>query len=187
MHHSILTNESLLAAAVVFGFLFGWLLQRGGVTDYNVIVNQFRFKDFTVLKIMLTAVVIGGIGVAIMHHGGLANTHIKASPMLAIVLGSAIFGIGMVLYGYCPGTGLAACGNGSLHALAGVGGMMLGGILYAVSFPWIAKHVLSVADIGKLTLNELVGLPVWVVLTILTGVAGAVFLFIHKLEKSGKV
>jgi hypothetical protein len=133
---------------------------------------------------MLTAVVVGGIGVAALHAGGLANTHIKASPMVAIVLGSAIFGVGMVIYGYCPGTGLAAIGNGSLHALAGVGGMMLGGILYALTFPWIAKHILPMADIGKLTLDQLIGIPVWVVFVILTCVAGGVFTFIHKLEKS---
>lgn len=173
-----------MAGAVVFGFLFGWLLQRGGVTDYNVIVNQFRFKDFTVLKIMLTAVVVGGIGVAILNAGGLANYHIKAAPMLAIVLGAAIFGAGMVIYGYCPGTGLAAIGTGSLHALAGVAGMMLGGILYALTFPWVASHILPVADIGTMTLDQLFGIPAWAVFVILSVVAGGVFTFVHKLETS---
>jgi len=95
-----------MAGAIGFGFVFGWLLQRGGVTDYNVVVNQFRFRDFTVLKVMLTAVVVGGIGVAALHSGGLANYQIKAAPMLVIVLGAAIFGVGMVIYGYCPGTNL---------------------------------------------------------------------------------
>jgi len=184
MHLAFLTNGPLLIGAVVFGFLFGCLLQRGGVTDYNVIVNQFRFKDFTVLKIMLTAVVVGGIGVAVLHAGGHANLHIKASPMLSIVVGSAIFGVGMVLYGYCPGTGLAAVGTGSLHALAGLAGMMLGGILYALSFPWVATHILPVGDIGKLTLDQLTGLPVWAVFTVLALVAAGVFRFIHKLEQS---
>ena len=184
MHNALLTNGSLMAGAVVFGFLFGWLLQRGGVTDYNVIVNQFRFKDFTVLKIMLTAVVVGGIGVAVMNAGGLANYHIKAAPMLAIGLGAAIFGVGMVIYGYCPGTGLAAIGTGSLHALAGVAGMMIGGVLYAISFPWVASHILPVADLGKMTLGQLLGIPAWAVFVILTVVAGGVFAFVHKLEKS---
>ncbi len=170
--------------AVVFGFVFGWLLQRGGVTDYNVIVNQFRFKDFTVLKIMLTAVVVGGIGVAVLHAGGLANTHIKASPMLAIVLGASIFGVGMVIYGYCPGTGLAAIGTGSLHALAGVFGMMGGGILYALTYPWVARKILPVADVGTITLDKLLGIPVWAALVILAVVAFGVFAMVTKFERS---
>jgi hypothetical protein len=55
-----LTGDLALAIAVFFGFLFGFLLQRGRVTDYNVIVNQFRLRDFTVLKVMLTAILVGG-------------------------------------------------------------------------------------------------------------------------------
>lgn len=173
-----------MAGAIVFGFVFGWLLQRGGVTDYNVVVNQFRFKDFTVLKVMLTAVVVGGIGVAALHTGGLANAHIKASPMLAIVLGATIFGAGMVIYGYCPGTGLAAIGTGSLHALAGVVGMMGGGILYALTYPWVAKNILPIADVGTMTLDKLLGIPVWAVFVILALAALSVFAMVHKLENS---
>lgn len=174
----------LLAGALGFGFVFGWLLQRGGLTDYNVIVNQFRFKDFTVLKVMLTAVVVGGIGVAALHAGGLANHHIKASPMLAIGLGSALFGVGMVIYGYCPGTALAAIGTGSLHALVGVVGMLGGGILYALTYPWVAKHVLPVADVGKLTLDQLLGMPTWAVFVLLAVMALGVFALVHRVEKS---
>ena len=48
--------------AIPLGILFGVLLHRGGVANYNVIVNQFRFKDFTVLKVMFTAIIVGGIG-----------------------------------------------------------------------------------------------------------------------------
>jgi hypothetical protein len=35
-----------LILAVVFGAVFGALLHRGRVADYNVIVNQFRFSRF---------------------------------------------------------------------------------------------------------------------------------------------
>lgn len=184
MHHPALTGDALLFAAVVFGFVFGWLLQRGGVTDYNVIVNQFRFKDFTVLKVMLTAVVVGGIGVAALRAGGFANTHIKASPMVAIVLGATIFGVGMVVYGYCPGTGLAAIGTGSIHALAGVVGMLGGGILYAFTYPWLAKSVLPVADIGTMTLDKLTGLPVWAVWIILVPMAISIFEIVTRFERT---
>ena len=99
-----ITGDAILWLAIAFGFVFGWLLHRGGVTDYNVIVNQFRLKDFTVLKVMFTAIVVGGIGVLVLHGLGRADYHIKPANMLGVVLGSAIFGTGMVIYGYCPGT-----------------------------------------------------------------------------------
>lgn len=144
-----------LALAVVFGAIFGMLLQRGRVANYNVIVNQFRFLDFTVLRVMLTAIVVGGIGVYVLHHLGLAQYHIKPADMLAVVLGATLFGVGMVLYGYCPGTGVAAIGTGSIHALVGFAGMLVGGILYALSFPWIQSNILTVASMGKLRLPDL--------------------------------
>ena len=54
------TGSAALVASVVLGAIFGALLHRGGVANYNVIVNQFRFRDFTVLKIMLTAIIVAG-------------------------------------------------------------------------------------------------------------------------------
>lgn len=149
----------LLATAVIFGAVFGFLLQRGKVTDYDVIVNQFRLKDFTVLKVMLTAVLVGGLGVWLFHGLGLAQYHIKSADLVAVGLGAAIFGIGMVLYGYCPGTGVAAVGQGSLHALIGFGGMLLGGILYALSFAWVRDHILPLASLGKVRLPDVTGIP----------------------------
>ena len=36
--------QLLPVLAVIFGMMFGILLHRGRVTDYNVIVNQFRLR-----------------------------------------------------------------------------------------------------------------------------------------------
>lgn len=157
------------------GILFGLLLHRGGVANYNVIVNQFRFKDFTVLKIMFTAIIVGGLGVLVLHNTGHAQYHIKPANMLGVVLGAAIFGVGMVLYGYCPGTGIAAIATGSLHALAGFAGMLVGGILYALSFSWVEAHIQKVAALGKVRLPDVTGIPDWGWFGILIAIAAVVF------------
>ena len=145
--------------AIPLGMIFGWLLHRGGVTDYNVIVNQFRLKDFTVAKIMLTAILVGGLGVLVLHKFGHAQYHIKPANLLGVGLGAALFGIGMVIYGYCPGTGLAAVATGSMHALSGVFGMFAGGVLYALTFPWVEAKIQSVGQLGKIRLPELTKIP----------------------------
>lgn len=145
--------------AIPLGIIFGVLLHRGGVTDYNVIVNQFRLKDFTVAKIMFTAIVVGGAGVLMLHKLGYAQYHIKPANLLGVSLGATLFGIGMVLYGYCPGTGLAAVATGSLHALSGVVGMLAGGALYALTFPWVEAKIQSVWQLGNVTVPELTNVP----------------------------
>ena len=169
------TGASALFAAVLLGAVFGVLLHRGGVACHAVIVNQFRFRDFTVLKIMLTAIVVGGVGVLALNTAGLANAHIKATHLLGVVLGAGIFGVGMVTLGYCPGTAIAAAAAGSVHALVGLAGAIVGGVLYAFSFPWIAAKILPVGALGKVRLPDVTGIPAWLWFT---GLAiGAVLLF----------
>lgn len=151
------TGTSALVLAVVFGFAFGWLLHRGRVTSYDVILNQFRLRDFTVLKVMLTAIVAGGVGVLALTQLGYAKFHVRDANMLATIIGAAIFGVGMVLYGYCPGTGLAAIATGSVHALVGAVGMLFGAMLYAFSFEWVRANIISVWRLGKVTLPDVLG------------------------------
>lgn len=173
------STETARWLAIPLGMLFGLLLHRGGVSNYNTIVNQFRFRDFTVLKIMFTAIIVGGIGVLVLHGAGHANYHIKPANMLGVALGAALFGVGMVLYGYCPGTGVAAMATGSIHAIVGFAGMLLGGVLYALSFSWVEKHIQSVATLGKVRLPDVTGIPDWGWFGILAGIAAVVFWLIE--------
>ena len=180
---AFITGQNLLWAGLVFGIIFGVLLHRGGVTDFAVIVKQFLFKDFTVLKVIFTAIVVGGVGVAILHGQELSNFHIKPATMLAVVVGALLFGIGMVIYGYCPGTGIAAIATGKLDALVGFVGMLVGAALYAMNYDWIAKNILPVADLGKKRLPDLASFPEWVWYAGLVVMAGVVFAVVAKVEK----
>lgn len=175
-----ITGNAALVLSVVFGFVFGFLLHRGRVADYNTIVRQFLFRDFTVLKIMMTAIIVGGAGVFLMVQAGYAQFHVKPADLLAITLGAALFGVGMVLYGYCPGTALAAIGGGSVHALVGAAGMLAGGILYALSFDWVKANVLPVGAMGKVQLHTLLGISPWVIFAALAVVALALFVAIER-------
>jgi uncharacterized membrane protein YedE/YeeE len=178
-----ITGTAALWLAVLFGACFGILLHRGRVTDYNVIVNQFRLKDFTVLKTMLTAIIVGGVGVLALHRLGYAKYDVKPAQLLGVILGATLFGIGMVVYGYCPGTGIAAVATGSVHALAGLAGMLVGGVLYAVTFWWVQARVLSVGDFGKRRLPEMTGLSDWAWFAVLFAIAVPLFLLLDRSER----
>ena len=175
-------DPTTLALGATTGFVFGFLLQKGGVTRFNVIVNQFRLVDFTVLKVMLTAIIVGGLGIYAMHAMGMGFTlHIKATALLANSLGGLIFGVGMVVLGYCPGTAVAAIGDGSRHAIVGVLGMLFGAAIYAELYPWLTAHVLKVGDLGKITLASQLGVSPFVILIPLAIFAFFLFRFLdHK-------
>ena len=168
------TGPMLLPLGIVFGFAFGWLLQRARLTDTEVIVGQLRLRDWTLFKVMLTAIIVGGLGVFILHQGGLAAYHIKPANLAAVGSGAILFGLGMALFGYCPGTALAAIGTGSVHALAGVFGMFAGAIAFAFSFDWIKAKLFPVGAFGSLRLPEITGVPapVWFAVLLVLGLLG---------------
>jgi uncharacterized protein len=148
-----------VALALTVGFVFGFLLDRARVTDSNVVEGQFCFCDFTMVKMLLPAIVVGGLGVLVLVHFGEATYHIKPANVLAVLLGGAMFGLAVAILGYCPGTALAATATGSLHALTAVFGMIAGAMLYAFSFSWIKAHILNVWALGKVRLPQLTGAP----------------------------
>jgi uncharacterized protein len=141
--------------ALVFGFCFGVLLQRGGVARYEIILGQLLLRDFTVLKIILTAVAVGMVGVYAMTQLGWVELHKKQGSLGTSIPGPLIFGVGFGLLGYCPGTAVAAAGHGALDALVGgVGGMMIGSSLFAAAYPALKRRLLDCGDFGDKTLID---------------------------------
>ena len=143
------------------GIVFGYLLQKGRVAKYDVIVGQFLGRDYTVVKIMGTAVVAGSIGIYGLLPSGMVSLHIKPLVWAGILVGGSLFGIGMAVLGYCPGTGVAACGEGRKDAYVGVLGMFIGTGIYIALYPWLSILAGSLGDAGKVTLPELTGTSPW--------------------------
>ena len=88
----------------------------------------------------------------------------------------------MAVYGYCPGTGVAAMATGKLDAAVGFLGMLAGAALYAWSYDWVAARVLPVWDLGKKRLPDLAGWPGWVWYAGLIAMASAVFTPVARTE-----
>ena len=171
-----------LLLGLVTGLVFGFLLQRGGVTRYRVILGQFLWVDHTVLRTMLTAVVVGSAGVYAMHQFGDVSLHVKGAVVLANVVGGLVFGVGMVVLGYCPGTGVGALGDGSRHAILGILGMLGGAAVYAEVQPLLKGNLLAVCDLGKLTFPQITGLSPWVLVVVLFVLAAILFAILKRLE-----
>lgn len=152
--HSRKGIQNLLG--LVIGFSFGFLLQKGGVCDYEVIMRQLLLEDFTVMKIILTAIVTGMLGVYAMRDAGWVELHKKPGSLGSSIPGPLIFGVGFALLGYCPGTSVGAIGHGALDALVGGLGIMIGAGIYAETYPFWQKRVLHIGDFGDKTLIELV-------------------------------
>ncbi len=177
------TKKWKLFWGLIFGIIFGFLLQKGGATKYDVIINQLLLTDFTVLKIMLSAVVAGSIGLFFMQNRGWIKLRPKAGSWGKNAIGGLIFGVGFALLGYCPGTIAGAIGNGYLDALtAGLIGIVFGSGLLAMVYPRLKEGVLKRGSFGNATLPQVLRVNNWVVIIPLAVIIIALF---YLLERSG--
>jgi uncharacterized protein len=166
-----------------FGILFGFLLHKGGATKYDVIVGQLLLTDFTVLKIMLSAVVTGMIGVYLMKSLGWIKLSLKSGSVGKNVIGALIFGVGFAVLGYCPGTIAGAIGNGYLDAIVGgLAGILLGTWIFAVMYPKLKDGILKKGDFGDMTFPRLLKVNDWVVVV---PAAALIVLMLFWIERAG--
>jgi hypothetical protein len=157
-------DKASLVWGLLFGIVFGFLLRKGGATKYDVILGQLLLTDFTVVKIMLSAVVSGMLGIYAMKNLGWIKLSIKTGSLGMNVVGGLIFGVGFAVLGYCPGTITGAVGNGYLDALVGgLAGIIIGSGLFAALYPRLKNGILTKGDFGDLTLPRLFKVNDWVV------------------------
>ncbi len=130
-------------------------MQKGGVAKYHVLIGQLLLVDYTVVKVMMSAVVVGSLGIHFLHRAGLVELHIKPTRYASNIIGGLIFGAGFALSAYCPGTGAAALGQGNYDALAMIVGMIAGSFLFAELSGWISHRIDPIGERGKLTLHDL--------------------------------
>jgi uncharacterized protein len=127
---------------LLFGFLFGAILQYASLNRYNVISGMATLENLAVAKAITSAIGIGAIIISVEIGLGFASYHLKPVLLGGIAFGGLIFGSGMAILGYCPGTMAISLGEGSIDALTGIIGALAGGLLYTILVPSI-KSILG--------------------------------------------
>jgi len=168
---------------LAFGIVFGFLLHKGGATKYDVILGQLLLTDFTVIRIMLSAVVVGMLGIHLMKSLGWVSLYPKKGSVGKSLVGGLVFGIGFAVLGYCPGTISGAIGNGYLDALiGGLVGILVGSGIFAAAYPRMKTGILRKGDFGDITLPRLFKVNDWVVVI---PMAALIVGFLYWLEHQG--
>lgn len=140
---------------IFFGFVFGVIVQYSNVNRTDVITGTTVLKEFTVAKVLALAVGIAVILVDLQIGLGLASYHIKPLILGGVIWGGIVFGAGIAMLGYCPGTMPISAGQGSVDALLGIIGGLAGGLVYTLLHP-VMKPVLG-PDFGAISLHSTIG------------------------------
>jgi uncharacterized membrane protein YedE/YeeE len=184
-----LSQTISLGLAVVFGIFFGLSLERGGLGNPHKLTGIFYLRDFTVPKVMFTAIVVASTGLYLLSDLRLLDldrVYIIPTFFWPQIVGGALFGVGYIVSGYCPGTAMAGFATGRLDALITIIGVGAGSLLFAVLFPMLEGFYLS-SEMGQTTLPKLAGVNSWVIIGAVVAFALGMFLLMewHEKRKTG--
>lgn len=171
-------NEWILGLAT--GYFFGFLLQRGRVLRFEKQVGAMLLRDMTILKFMLSAIVVGMIGLHILVGAGVFELSHKAMNLGAVMVGGTLFGIGWAFMGFCPGTSVGAVGEGRWHAIFAALGMVVGAAVYAALHPWFSRTVSAWRQYGNISLPEALGVNPWVIIPVFVVAVLLLFAFFER-------
>lgn len=169
-----------LIYGLVTGILLGILFQKAEIVRFDKQVGALRLMDMTIFKFMLSAIAVGAVGVYLLKDLGFINLSIKGTSIGAQVLGGSLFGIGWAILGYCPGTAGGALGEGRIDAIWGILGMLFGGGIYALVYPFFKANVISIGNLGKITLPQVFGVNHWIIVVVFVAFIILMFRFFEK-------
>lgn len=174
-------NDAGMWSGLICGLLFGFVLERAGFGSPCKLTAQFRFTDWSVLKVMFTAIVVAAGGLALLRALGWLQADalfVPSAYLGAAAIGGALVGAGFAVGGYCPGTSVVGLMSGRLDALVFLLGLLLGTALFAWGWSsgleaWTLAGELESGD----TLRDAFGIPdAWAVGAMALALAGVYWL-----------
>ena len=170
----------ILWLAVPIGFIFGFALFHAGFTDSRRIAWAFYFEDVGVPVVMFSAIATGMLGLwglSLIGFLDISKVYMLPTFLLPMAVGGLIFGLGMVIGGYCPGTAAASIATGKIDAIIFIVGFLLGSLLFGDFFP-VWGDFYNSDYMGAFRLDQWlgIGLGPTVLIIVLIAVSGTIFM-----------
>lgn len=166
----------VLFAAI--GFAFGFTLEMSGFGDSRKLAAQFYFTELTVLKVMFTAITVamvllfGAVGLGILDF---SQVWVNPTYLGSGILGGIIMGVGFIIGGFCPTTSLASASTGKIDGMLFMLGGFVGAFLFGETEKYFDNWYNNAGYYGRLTLDQVFGIPVGAVVVIV--ILMALFMF----------
>lgn len=135
---------------LVCGVLFGFVLENAGFGSPQKLTAQFALRDWSVFKVMFTAIVVTALGLYVLKRAGMVDPEgvfVPTALLLAAALGGALVGAGFAIGGYCPGTSIVGLFSGRADALVFLLGLMLGTFAFAGIYGPAVEAVLAMGEV----------------------------------------
>ena len=139
-----------MVSGLVCGVLFGFVLESAGFGSPRKLTAQFALSDWSVFKVMFTAIVVAALGLWLLRLLGLMEPDTVFVPpalVMASAVGGALVGAGFAIGGYCPGTSVVGLSSGRVDALVFILGLLLGTALFAGAYGPALRSLMAMGEI----------------------------------------
>jgi hypothetical protein len=143
-------NDGGAISALICGLLFGYVLENSGFGSPAKLTAQFKLRDWSVFKVMFTAIVVAALGLYAMREFGLVSDSgmfVPSALIVAAAIGGAFVGGGFAIGGYCPGTSVVGLFSGRIDALVFIVGLMLGTFVFAGLYGPAIESIMALGEI----------------------------------------
>ncbi len=157
--YEIISENVNLFLAFIIGIGFGFVLESNGFSSSRRLAGMFYGYDTTVLKVFFTAAIVGSVGLlflGLFKWIDLSSIYINPTYLWSTLGGGVIMGAGFIMGGYCPGTSFCAASIGKIDALAFIGGMFIGILIFTEGYP-LWEGFYNAKFMGSPVISEMVG------------------------------
>jgi uncharacterized protein len=183
-------NDAGMWSGLVCGVLFGWVLESAGFGSPCKLTGQFRLSDWSVLKVMFTAIVVAAAGLLIFQVMGwmAADAVFVPSAMVAAAaVGGLLVGAGFAVGGYCPGTSVVGFFSGRLDAGVFLLGLLLGTLAFAGLYGPAMEALMNAAEVmAGDTVPDAWGIAPWVLVLGMAAALVGVFVWGGRFERASR-
>jgi len=183
--NGFLSPEANFFFAIVMGFAFGFVLERSGFTRSKHIADSFYFRNLAVPKIMGVAIITTTTWFILFAWMGWIDLSALFTPATYVwpyLAGGLLFGLGMVMSGYCPGTAVAGLGTGKSDALLFLVGVVAGMFVYFQLYPMVESFANS-SKLGVVKLHDLFGGNEYTSYILTVALEVGIILFLTSIQK----
>ncbi|MER2260516.1 MAG: YeeE/YedE family protein [Psychrobacillus sp.] len=162
----------MLITGLFCGALLGFVMQRGRFCLTGGFRDMYLTKDNRMFYALLIAIAVQSVGVYTLIELGVFEFNAGTLPLVAIIIGSFIFGIGIVLAGGCATGTWYRAGEGLIGSWIALAGYMLMAAIMKTGVLLPLNNKISSSQLPSNSIPETLGINVWILIGILVAVVG---------------
>jgi MFS family permease len=136
-----LTGNYRLAASILIGIAFGFLLVKSDMSWRKTCENMLLLKDGRLLKTLLFSMAVGCTLFFFANSHELVNIKVRPGYFWASLVGGIICGVGVALCCRVPVSAIASFASGRFYALWSIIGMLLAIPFVQVISGWLSNSI----------------------------------------------